>query len=283
MFGAQLFPHLGDSLFAKQCQPLRAPLGEGLLAFLPALKQVLLLLQAVGVGFLQQRKALFEQRQLLLRLLLLRLQSGERVFCLLYRLRRLFMLLQCVLPVPLFVVAAAQPGAELLALRQGKVECQRCAELLPLLLLGSQLLLILRDSLLLALLLLLQAFTAGAQLGALGLQFLGEGAHLNQALFRRRRLHCLILLHRRVAGGAAQRAGCAALQQGALRFQTDDAFFQLVDPLHFLQLRLVLFELLTRVLQLVLQPGELRLPLGVLRLLPGQTLAGLTVKRSERK
>lgn len=168
MFGAQLFPHLGDSLFAKQCQPLRAPLGEGLLAFLPALKQVLLLLQAVGVGFLQQRKALFEQRQLLLRLLLLRLQSGERVFCLLYRLRRLFMLLQCVLPVPLFVVAAAQPGAELLALRRGKVECQRCAELLPLLLLGSQLLLILRDSLLLALLLLLQAFTAGAQLGATG-------------------------------------------------------------------------------------------------------------------
>ena len=160
MFGAQLFPHLGDSLFAKQCQPLRAPLGEGLLAFLPALKQVLLLLQAVGVGFLQQRKALFEQRQLLLRLLLLRLQSGERVFCLLYRLRRLFMLLQCVLPVPLFVVAAAQPCAELLALRRGKVECQRCAELLPLLLLGSQLLLILRDSLLLALLLLLQAFTA---------------------------------------------------------------------------------------------------------------------------
>ena len=117
------------------------------------------------------------------------------------------MLLQCVLPVPLFVVAAAQPGAELLALRQGKVECQRCAELLPLLLLGSQLLLILRDSLLLALLLLLQAFTAGAQLGALGLQFLGEGAHLNQALFRRRRLHRLILLHRRVAGGAAQRQG----------------------------------------------------------------------------
>lgn len=148
---------------------------------------------------------------------------------------------------------------------------------------GSQLLLILRDSLLLALLLLLQAFTAGAQLGAPGLQFLGEGAHLNQALFRRRRLHRLILLHRRVAGGAAQRAGCAALQQGALRFQTDDAFLQLVDPLHFLQLRLVLFELLTRVLQLVLQPGELRLPLGVLRLLPGQTLAGLTVKRSERK
>lgn len=182
MFGAQLFPHLGDSLFAEQRQPLRASLGEGLLAFLPALKQVLLLLQVVGMGFLQQRKALFEQRQPLLRLLLLRLQSGERVFCLLYRLRRLFMLLQRVLPAPLFVVAAAQPGAELLALRQRKVERQRRAELLPLLLLDSQLLLILRDSLLLTLQLLLQVVVTGSQLDALFLQCFGLDFHLLQTL-----------------------------------------------------------------------------------------------------
>lgn len=182
LFGAQLFPHLGDSLFAEQRQPLRASLGEGLLAFLPALKQVLLLLQVVGMGFLQQRKALFEQRQPLLRLLLLRLQSGERVFCLLYRLRRLFMLLQRVLPAPLFVVAAAQPGAEPLALGQRKVECQRRAELLPLLLLGSQLLLILRDSLLLALQLLLQVVVTGSQLDALFLQCFGLDFHLLQTL-----------------------------------------------------------------------------------------------------
>lgn len=283
MFGAQLFAHLSHLLFAEQRQPLRTSFSEGFLAFLPALLQLLLLLQAVGVGFMQQRKAFFEQRQLLLRLLLLRLQSGERVFRLLYRLRRLFMLLQRLLPAPLFVVAAVQPGAELLAIRQRKVERQRCAELPPLLLLGSQLLFILRDGLLLALLLFLQAFAAGTQLGALGLQFLGEGTHLDQTLFRGRRLHRLILLYRRMAGGTAQRAGGTVLQQGALRLQTDDAFFQFVDPLHFLQLRLVLFELLTRVLQLLLQPGELRLPLGMLRLLPGQTLASLTVKGCQSK
>lgn len=182
MFGAQLFAHLGDLLFAEQRQPLRASFGKGLLAFLPALMQLLLLLLAVGVGFLQQRKAFFEQRQLLLRLLLLRLQSDERILRLLYRLRRLFMLLQRVLPAPFFVVAAVQPGAELLAIRQRKVERQRRAELLPLLLLAGQLLFILRDGLLLTLQLLLQVVVTGSQLDALFLQCFGLGFHLLQTL-----------------------------------------------------------------------------------------------------
>jgi hypothetical protein len=110
---------------------------------------------------------------------------------------------QPLLALAFFAVTGVQPLAQALGILQIEIKRQRRAEGLPLLALGGELLLVLRYLLLLALLLLLQAFATGAQFGALGVQRLGFDAHFRQAQCRLGRFYRLILLNGRMAGGTA--------------------------------------------------------------------------------
>ncbi|MNZ88244.1 hypothetical protein D3C78_1071310 [compost metagenome] len=213
----------------------------------------------------------------------MRLQCGQLVFGLLHGVRRLFVLQQGGLTLTFFVVAGVQPLAQAVGVLQGKVKCQRCTEGLPLLQVSSQLLLVLRDELLLALLLFFQAFATGAQFGALSIQSLGCGAHLGQAQCGFRRFYRLILLNGRVAAGAAQRTGFTGLQAGALGFQADDALFQLEGFLHVCLVGFLLFILLPRLFELFFMFAELRLAGGKLLALLLQPLADLAKQGRQGK